>query len=176
MGGLNDVISSLLVVLLTGPSAIACTVSGGSSEAGRINRGEACSISISRQGVDAVGLSEAENLGGGFVWQIAYDGNACESEQHAVMIDCNAFQDSVQGIEEAGGNWFNAISELNDFANASVNDGDLSLEAFAEQGVTFSLPDAIFVELGNRIDLNGQLLGLSCSCRLFYPGSPGARN
>jgi hypothetical protein len=181
----SQAIVGLLLVMptLVTPS-IACTVVGGSAEVGVMRRGEACAINFSRGGPSSVGLSEAEDLGAGFVWQKAFDGNACEAEEHAVLIDCNAdqavvvgpHQNSVQGIENSGGDWADVMSDLHDFATNSSKSEDLNLDLFAQHGASISLPDAVFVDLDNRIDLNGQLLGLSCSCRLFYPDTAGATN
>jgi hypothetical protein len=180
----HSIIGALLIMPTLATPTIACNVIGGSAEAGAMRRGDACAITVSRRGPNSVGLSEAEVLGAGFGWQKAFDGNACEAEEHAILIDCNAdqavvvgpHQNSVQGIESAGGKWFDAVSDLHDFATNSAPSAGLSLDVFAQRGASISLSDAVFVDLDNRIDLNGQLLGLSCACRLFYPDSAGARN
>jgi hypothetical protein len=170
-----------LIAGLFASIASACTFQPGPISGASVFRGEDCTISY-QQGVgSSIGLEKAENLGTGFVWQVAYDGNVCVAEQHAVLIDCNAGRAVTVGPYEYQGNeqgsdHVYAVSELRAFVRDGIDINDLTLEIFAQKGGSLSLPDAVYTDLRNRISLNGQLLGLSCACRLYYPDSAGARN
>jgi hypothetical protein len=170
---------SVLILALAFPTSPARACSFAPTHDWRVGliKGDACSAYRKRYPGEYVGLTEAEDLGGGFFWQLASDGNACEAERHSVVVDCSAgeavvlgpYQHSVQGIENSNGTWVYALDDLKSSVRQLSARGRLSLAAASEQGSALKLSEAVHIGFPNQMKLNGQSLNLQCGCKLYYP-------
>lgn len=160
---------------LAAPAALACSLAP-QTPSSAPERGPDCA-SVWRLGeYRSVSLSPAVDLGGGMVWQMVADGNACQAQVHAVAIDCNAGAALVVGPhdfalmqpQDAATPPMERLTDAMDAAGKAGRPMDLTtVEARARAA---GLTTAFRMATRQRLNVNGKRIGIDCACKTFYPG------
>lgn len=125
-----------------------------------------------------ISLSEARDLGQGFIQQTAADGNACYSEVYAVVMDCNTGRAMVVGphifdlmaMLESPDRMPPLEKVMKDLYDASQNGEPMTLSQLDDASAKAGLTTRLSLRTRDRIDLNGRRIPLDCACKTFYPG------
>lgn len=135
-----------------------------------------CSYTHLVSEIRAVRLSEAVDLGGGFVLQYALDGNACYHERNIVLHDCAARDLVVVGPERADYPWdpeppmFDIQERIQTEAEAGQ---PMTLTALTELAQSHGYADTLRVSVGTRLSINGYSVPSNCACDTYYPRASG---
>jgi hypothetical protein len=135
-------------------------------------RGQNCSYTHIPTTIRAVGLSEAVDLGGGFVLQHATDGNACYREWNIIVHDCNQGSLVVVGParadygDEAPVPMYDIFERIQSDAAAGR---PMSLDSLTSLATSLGYSGTLQVPVGTRLSINGYSVPSDCACRAFYP-------
>lgn len=176
-------IIAALAALVASP-ALAC--SPAPLAAGTVQHDGVCGIYYNDEAYIARGISDAEDLGGGFVAQYYFEGNACYGRVSMIVADCAAGQAAVFGPGPTEGPaqpategdvWKQLEAQVRGGAEAGRMMSVAEITAHA-QGARFI--NAAQVTIPGRVGISNDEaqplhdFNLGCGCRAFYPGSPGA--
>ncbi len=146
----------------------------------------ACGIYFNDDAYLARGISDAENLGGGYVAQYYFEGNACYGHVSMIVADCTLGQAAVFGpgptegpMQPApeGDVWKQLEAQLRGGAEAGHPMSVAEIFAHAK-GAGFI--NAAQVTIPGRVGISNDEAApahdfdLGCGCKTFYPGSAGA--
>ncbi len=152
--------------------AIACSI-GDMTPSDQPQRGASCGYYHIPTTIRAVGLSEAVDLGGGFVLQHATDGNACYNEWNIVVHDCNVGSLVVVGPTRADYGAEVVAAPMYDILERVESDAragrPMSLDALVGLARSNGYSDTLQVPVGTRLSINGFSVPTDCACETFYP-------
>ena len=166
---------ALLVSMAPTGAALACSIIEFTPSDGPV-RGASCSYTYYVNTARAVGLSEASDLGGGYVIQHATDGNACYREWNVVLHDCTTRNVLVIGSARADYPWDPEppMYDLFDQVETAAAAGrPLTLDALAGLAAAAGYGNALRVPVGTRLSINGYRVPSDCACDTFYPRASG---
>jgi hypothetical protein len=165
-----------LVLGIQSVPAIACSIVD-MTPSDQPMRGANCSYYHIATTIRAVGLSEAVDLGGGFVIQHATDGNACYREWNIVVHDCNARSLVVVGPARDDYGPEQAEVPMYDIFNRIESDAaaghPMSLAALTSLADSYGYAGTLRTAVGTRLSINGYNVPSDCACDTFYPGLGG---
>ncbi len=163
------------------PAAYACE-SEIMTPSNRIIRLDNCAARIQHGETSAAALSEAKNLGSGFVLQVMTDGEACSgNEMDQVIQDCNSGRVAVFG-EDYGTFWIidpNAPPIASDVLlekvmAASAKGKPMSIDEILAKATKAGIAYQLEADTRSTLAINGHKFRLGCGCKTFYPDLPGA--
>jgi hypothetical protein len=173
--------ASAVAVILQSGFALACEPEP-QTPSNRLVRLDNCAAEIQYSEYSYARISEAEDLGNGFVLQYLIDGSACDpSEVDDVVQDCNSGRAAIFGgvrgafmtIEPDGKP---AASEvLLERIRATTSKGKpMSIDQILASAKNAKIPYVLEAETRSTLAINGHKFRLGCGCRTFYPDLPGA--
>lgn len=138
--------------------------------------GEDCAIAWYLTEIRAVGLGPATDLGGGFVVQDIFDGNACYWEADLIVFDCGGGAGLVIGpdaralMAEPRETGIDRIAAGLAAGAAAGRAPVLDALAAAAASEGYAAPLALRLGRDHEVEVNGQRVGIDCACATFYPG------
>ena len=148
----------------------------------RLERLENCAARIQYGTTSSAGLSEAKDLGAGFVLQVMRDGEACGGDEiEQVVQDCNSGRVALFG-EEYGPFWIvdpdspPVASDvlIEKVLAASAKGKPLSVDEILAKAAKAGIKYRLEAETRSTLAINGYKFRLGCGCKTFYPDLPGA--
>lgn len=184
-------IPSILAFCLSSAAAVAC--SPAPNERAYSEKNGICGVTHFANEYGSEGLSDAIDLGKGFVSQLFYDGTACGYAHSQIVSDCSKAQAVVFGPSSYAG----AMTEEEEAILASEPFAVLSasVESSAASAQHLSLVE--IKELAKQarminadiVSISGTVIGISnttrepehaydfsCGCKHYYPNTAGANS
>lgn len=138
--------------------------------------GADCALAWYLSEIRAVGLGPATDLGGGFVVQDIFDGNACHWEANLIVQDCGGRAGLVIGhdtralMDEPRETGIDRIAAGLAAAAAAGRAPVLDDIAAAAAAEGYATRLALQLDRDREIEVNGQRIAIDCACAAFYPG------
>lgn len=154
--------------------------------AGTVQRDGVCGIYHNDDAYMSRGISDAEDLGGGFVVQYYFEGNACYGRVSMIVADCAGAQAVVFGPGPTEGPmspvpegdvWKQLEAQLRGGAAAGR---PMPVAEIAAHAVGARFINAAVVTIPGQVGISNDEAAprhdynLGCGCGVFYPGSVGA--
>ena len=126
-------------------------------------------------------LSEAEDLGAGFVLQDMSDGESCSGyEINHLIQDCNTGRVAVFG-EYYPAFWLVDVNAepvasrmlLDQVRAASAKGNPMSVDGILAKAASAGITNRLEAETRSTLAINGHKFRLGCGCKTFYPDPPG---
>jgi hypothetical protein len=147
---------------------------------------ENCSANILHDRLEYAALSEATDMGGGFVRQVLTDGQYCALvDTNFVIHDCSSGRAAIFGEVRPGFAFYFEGEEPPKYRSVDLY---LRVESAAAEGEPLSIDEilglaretsvstVVEAKTTGKIAINGHRFPLGCGCKLFYPDSAGAQN
>jgi len=167
--------AALLFTLIAGP-ALACSPARMEPQRGPV-QGQGCAVHYQITEYSRAGLTTAENLGAGMVWQRGFESEGCSSDNYGVVIDCTSGRAAIFGPDRVeigqmpqnpGSRGFRRLEEA--VRKAAAAGKPLAVEDIKAQGAAAGMKHNLTMALSQRLTLDDKRFDLNCACKLHYPG------
>jgi len=166
--------AAILFSLIAGP-ALACSPARQEPQRSAV-QGPGCAVHYQITEYSRAGLTSAEDLGAGMVWQRGFESAQCSSDNYGVVIDCSAGQavifgpdrvDLGQTAQTAGNRTFRGIEEA--VRKAARSGKPMALDDVRARVAASGMKNNLSMALTQRLTLDGKPFDLNCACKLHYP-------